>query len=136
MYITEIEMPENFGTEGALTAVNLEEFANTMAMTPVTTDEDPSVHAPAPTFSVGAAALAGVSWEFIRNIVGKFVWNWYDLHLEDTVVKFKIKLIVIPLRVTVKVKDCGWLLRALFGDRNTNTSVPSGSGNRNSIIIG
>lgn len=84
-----------------------------------------------PSFSVGAealGALGGVSWELIRGVVGKVVWDWYDDHSTDTVVKFKVKIIWFPLRVTVRVKDCGWLIRALFGDRPSGTVTNAGGG--------
>jgi hypothetical protein len=114
MFTIETEYPNDNNVQPAITADSLKDYAISLSTEAV--EADPA--GPMPTFSIGASALAGVSWEVIRSIVGNFVWDWYDSHLDDTVVKFKTKVIFIPISVTVKVKDCGWIFRALFGQRN------------------
>jgi len=75
--------------------------------------------------SVGTA-LAGMSWDVIRPIVAKIVWAWFEQHKVDTVVHLTTKIWFIPINFTVKVKDCAWLLTALFGPEGAATSVVRG----------
>jgi hypothetical protein len=89
----------------------------------------------APAFSVDSFAaasvgtgLAGVSWDVLRPIVGKIVWAWFEQHKADSVVHLVTKIWFIPINFTVKVKDCAWLLTALFGPAGANT-VTSRAGN-------
>jgi hypothetical protein len=64
------------------------------------------------------AALAGMGalpWAAVQALVGKIVWQWALDHWDDTVTKIRVKVLVVPVRITVKVRDCDWLLKALFG---------------------
>jgi hypothetical protein len=63
----------------------------------------------------GAYGMQGLPWDAIRGIVGQVVWRWAQDHWDDTVTKLRVKVLVLPVRITVKVRDCDWLLRALFG---------------------
>lgn len=62
-----------------------------------------------------AAGLGALPWAAVQVLVGRIVWQWALEHWDDTVTKIRVKVLVLPLRVTVKVRDCDWLLRALFG---------------------
>jgi len=77
----------------------------------------------APSFSLGSAALAAVPWEIVRGLVGNIIWKWYDSHKTDTVVRLSVKVIFFPIRITVKVKDCELLFRALFGENTAAGDV-------------
>lgn len=132
MFTMEVEYPsfDDASMQPAVSANALEAAAASFAAPAAPAAEaDIGVPGMGPSFSVGSeavAALGGVSWELIRGVVGKVVWDWYDAHSADTVVKFKTKIIWFPISVTVKVKDCGWLIRALFGDRPTGTTTATG----------
>ena len=123
----EIEYPEvPTSYEGAVTADELEAFAASLSA-PAAAPESTASADMAPNFNVGVA-LAGASWEVVRSIVGKFVWKWFDEHRDDTVVRYKVKLIWVPIRITVKVRDCAWLIRALFGERASTDNVTAATG--------
>lgn len=59
--------------------------------------------------------MEGLPWDVVRRVVGRLVWGWVAEHESDTVVQLPLKVLFLRLRVTVKVRDCEWLVRALFG---------------------
>lgn len=50
------------------------------------------------------------------RLLNPFFWNWYHLHLDDTIVKRKI----VFFTLTVKVRDLRPLFVSLFGEEVIN----------------
>lgn len=78
---------------------------------------------PYPNPTVPAGTLDGLGWDSVNKVVSSAIWKWFAEHREDTVIVIKVRLIFFPLRITVKVWHCEWLLKALFGSEGIITPI-------------
>lgn len=124
MYTIEKEYPEAFISEfgpvvdeASLSFAYL--LADAVAATPSSRADGTTI---TPIFGSPQEWHAPIPWAVVKNIVGDLVWQWYEGHLNDVVVKVSVKLIFFPIRITIKVRDCSVLLRELFGPNTKGTN--------------
>lgn len=72
--------------------------------------------APATAEAMGFGAVAApVSWEMARSVFAKAIWAWFDEHKKDRIIKVSVKILFLPIRATLKVKDLELPLTVIFG---------------------
>lgn len=76
-------------------------------------DADATAHA----LGLPAETRAAIPWDAAKRVLAHAVWQWFDAHRNDRIVKVGVKIWFLPIRATLKVKDLELPITLIFGGR-------------------